>query len=535
MKFGAVPVGEAEGAILAHSLKSDGLGLRKGRVLSGEDIAALQRHGIAEVVVAALEAGDVGEDEAALQLARKVGSQKDMTLSEAFTGRVNIIATAPGVLTVDARPIDALNAVDPAITVATLPDLIRVGAGDMLATIKIIPYAVPQSVLKRVLALCNSAALQLHKARLRSARLVLTQTPGFSAKLLTKGEATVVARLRSLGVEVRRSVTVPHETGAVAEALDGFEEDLALVLGASATSDIADVCPSGVIAAGGTIERFGMPVDPGNLLFLGTLGGRPVIGLPGCARSPALNGVDWVLERVVCGIPVTSGDIAGMGVGGLLKEIPTRPQPRAFPISHGKTPQVTVILLAAGASRRMRGRDKLLEPMGDMPLLRHAASEMLKSAASDVLVVLPPASANRRKALEGLGVQIVEAARASEGMAASLTAGLAEIASRADAVVIALADMPDVTSAHVDALVSTFSVEDGREICRVVTGSGKRGHPVLFGRRFFEPLGRLAGDEGAREVLAANRDVVVDVRTDGEGGVIDLDTPEAWAAYREGR
>jgi molybdenum cofactor cytidylyltransferase len=71
-----------------------------------------------------------------------------------------------------------------------------------------------------------------------------------------------------------------------------------------------------------------MPVDPGNLLFHGHQGGRPVIGLPGCARSPALNGADWVLERLACGIDLTDADIAAMGVGGLLKEIPIRPQAR---------------------------------------------------------------------------------------------------------------------------------------------------------------------------------------------------------------
>ena len=104
--------------------------------------------------------------------------------------------------------------------------------------------------------------------------------------------------------------------------------DLALILTGSATSDLHDTAPQAVRAAGGLVERFGMPVDPGNLLFLGRLQGRPVIGLPGCARSPALNGADWVLERLACGLAVTGEDIAAMGVGGLLKEIPSRPQPR---------------------------------------------------------------------------------------------------------------------------------------------------------------------------------------------------------------
>jgi molybdenum cofactor cytidylyltransferase len=130
-------------------------------------------------------------------------------------------------------------------------------------------------------------------------------------------------------MEMAATRIVPHDTAALAQALQDIAGEVVLILTASATSDIADVAPEAVRQAGGRVDRFGMPVDPGNLLFLGALGSRPVIGLPGCARSPALNGADWVLSRIVCGLPVTGADIAGMGVGGLLKEIPTRPQPRA--------------------------------------------------------------------------------------------------------------------------------------------------------------------------------------------------------------
>jgi molybdenum cofactor cytidylyltransferase len=125
--------------------------------------------------------------------------------------------------------------------------------------------------------------------------------------------------------------TVPHTVEAVAAALARAPGDMVLILTGSATSDLHDTAPEGLRRAGGRVERFGMPVDPGNLLFFGTLGPRPVIGLPGCARSPALNGADFVLERLACGMTVTADDVAAMGVGGLLKEIPTRPQPRERP------------------------------------------------------------------------------------------------------------------------------------------------------------------------------------------------------------
>jgi molybdenum cofactor cytidylyltransferase len=357
--------------------------------------------------------------------------------------------------------------------------------------------------------------------------------------LVAKGAAAVEARLASLGIALRPAVAVPHETGATAAAVAAAPAgDMVLILGGSATSDPDDVGPAAVAAAGGRLIRFGMPVDPGNLLFLGEQAGRPVVGLPGCARSPALNGADWVLERLAAGLKVTGPDIAAMGVGGLLKEIPLRPQPRAGggaePAPAGR-PRVAAILLAAGAGRRMRGADKLLEPVADgRPILRAAAEAALASQADLTVAVLPPGAEARRAALAGTGVEIVEAADWAEGMAASLRAGLRAVADRAEAVVVLLADMPEVGPGAIDRLIAAFDPAEGREICRAVSAAGEPGHPVLFGRRFFETLAGLTGDRGAREVLREAADFVTDVPTPGRGAVVDLDTPEAWAAWRAG-
>ncbi len=136
------------------------------------------------------------------------------------------------------------------------------------------------------------------------------------------------ARLEALGMRLAEATQVPHREAELAAAMAAARSDLVLILTASATSDPRDVAPEALRRAGGTVHRFGMPVDPGNLLFVGSLGGRPVIGLPGCARSPALNGADWVLWRIACGLPVGDAEIAAMGVGGLLKESPARPSPR---------------------------------------------------------------------------------------------------------------------------------------------------------------------------------------------------------------
>jgi len=330
MRFGPVPVDQALGAVLAHSVMLGAGRLRKGVVLGADDMAALHGAGIATVVVALLDTGDIGEDQAATLLAQALvpdPAAQCLSLTTAFTGRVNLNAIGPGVVQVDAGAVLALNRIDPAITLATLAPLTRVVAGTLVGTVKIIAYGVNGDAVARA---CNvaQAAIRVRPVVLQSAALVLTQVPGQDAKLAAKGRRAIEARLRALGMRLAACVTVPHDLAAIKQALCGVDGDMVLILTGSATSDLYDVAPEAVRAAGGHVMRFGMPVDPGNLLFLGALGSRPVVGLPGCARSPALNGADWVLERLACGLGVTDDDIAGMGVGGLLKEIPIRPQLR---------------------------------------------------------------------------------------------------------------------------------------------------------------------------------------------------------------
>lgn len=324
MKFGPVAVCDAESTILAHSIALTNKRLRKGRVISNEDIAAMQVAGLTEVTVARLEAGDVAEDDAAQQLALALvpdAGRAGLRLGKPATGRVNIYAEGVGVVEVLADRINALNALHPMITVATVPKWQRVAQRNMVATVKIISYAVPQAALDAA-CLAGQSALRLRPVSCRSAQLIQTSVDG--ADTGQKGQAVTQDRLDRMNVQLGPMQVVRHNIASVSQALTASDADILLILTGSATSDALDVGPQALRDAGGEVTHFGMPVDPGNLLFFGHLKGRPVIGLPGCARSPALNGADWVLERLLCGVPVTSLDIAGMGVGGLLKEIPQR-------------------------------------------------------------------------------------------------------------------------------------------------------------------------------------------------------------------
>ncbi len=328
MKFGPVPLSEAEGAILAHSVALNDGRLRKGRVLDAADLAVLEAAGHDCLTVARLDPTDQHEDAAALALAQALVPEPEvmgLELRPVGTGRVNIVATGAGLVQLRPADIHAVNCVDAAITVATLPELMRVEPGAMVATVKIIPYGVADKAIERACAVAG-AGLRILPPVIRRASLVQTWvgTPDDG----TKGHRVTAARLHRLGVILDRPCVVTHQIAPLAEALRAASGEVVLILTGSATSDLQDTAPEALRAAGGEIIHFGMPVDPGNLLFLGQLGARCVIGLPGCAKSPALNGADWVIERVICGLHVTAKEIMSMGVGGLLKEIPSRPRPR---------------------------------------------------------------------------------------------------------------------------------------------------------------------------------------------------------------
>jgi len=538
MKFGPVALAEAEGAVLAHSVGAGRRKVKKGRRLSAADIALMAEAGLSEVVVARLEPGDVPEDRAAARIAAALAPEPGalgLSLTAPFTGRANLYATSGGVLRLDPARVAALNGLDEAVTLATLPDLARVEPRQMVATVKIIPYAAPEAAVAAAERLAAGApVLRVHPPVLSSASLIVTALPGMKPAVIEKGAEAVRTRIASLGLALADEKSVAHETGAIAEAIAAARGEIVLILTGSATSDRADLGPSAVTAAGGRLIRFGMPVDPGNLLFLGDLGGRAVVGLPGCARSPKLNGADWVLERLACGLPVGGDAIAAMGVGGLLKEIPSRPAPRAggWAEDTARRPVVSALLLGAGGARRMGGRDKLLEPVGGIALLGRLAREIAASGADETVAVLREGDAARAAALAGTGARIAENPRAGEGMGTSIAAGIAGLRADADAVMIVMGDMPEIAAADIDRLIAAFDPAEGRAIVRATAADGRPGHPVLFGRRFFEALGALDGDRGAREVIREHGEFVLDLALEGERALTDLDTPEAWAAWR---
>jgi molybdenum cofactor cytidylyltransferase len=543
MIFSEVAVGEAAGAILAHGVRAGQALYKKGRVLSAEDIAAIAAAGHQRLTVARLEAGDLGEDAAAERIAR-AASGPGLGARAPFTGRCNLHAEAAGIVLIDRQRLDALNQVDEAVTLATLPPFEVVGPGELVATVKIIPFAVPAATAEQCARLAAEGGPLLRLAAFRPRRVALIQTriEGVTkASLLEKTVEAVNARLEALGCPPAAENRIGHDqeplAAAIAAAALGGAE-LIVVSGASAITDRRDVVPMALTKAGGTVEHLGMPVDPGNLLMLGRLGEVPVLGLPGCARSPKANGFDWVLQRLLADVPVTGADIARLGAGGLLKEIVTRPQPRAGAQSRQVaakpwTPRVAALVLAAGQSRRMGAANKLLAEVGGVPMVVRAVDAALASRARPVVVVLGHEAARVRAALGDRPVTVATNPDYAEGISSSIRHGLAALPHEVDGAVICLGDMPLVSAAVIDRLIAAFNPLESRAIC-LPTWRGKRGNPVLWARQFFREMGEIAGDVGARHLIGAWPEVVAEVAMQDDAVLVDVDTPEALAALRPG-
>jgi molybdenum cofactor cytidylyltransferase len=534
MKFGAIPVAEALGATAVHSIRQGDLVLKKGTKIGPAEIAALTAAGVKEITVARLDRGDVSEDKAAADIAAAIRDE-GVRADRAFTGRCNLFAESAGILVVDKNSIDTLNRVDEAITVATLPAYKPVVEGEMIATVKIIPFAVPAAARDQAVAAAVRVkpVIRIAPYKVRKVGVVSTLLPGLSPKVIDKTLKITATRIAPAGARIIAEQRVPHERVALARAIDELLKagaELVIVFGASAIADRRDVIPAAVEAVGGEIEHFGMPVDPGNLMLIGTARGQAVLGAPGCARSPKENGFDWVLMRLLAGLPVTRTDITGMGVGGLLMEIVTRPQPREEPVPETGR-RVAAVLLAAGRSTRMGAVNKMLAEIGGKSLVRIAAEQAVASRAQPVIVVTGHERERVETALKGLPVRLIHNPNFSEGLGTSLKAGIASVPPEVDAAIVCLADMPQVDAALINRLIAAFDPERGALVV-VPSIDGRRGNPVVWSRRFFHDLMSIQGDVGARHLIGNYAEAVVEVPVSGDAALTDIDTPESLSAVK---
>ena len=532
MKFGEKPISECVGDLLVHSARIPDGKLPKGTKLSKTHIEKLRLIGTKFLLVASLEKDDIEENLAASILSNAL-LKSGFQLTVPATGRVNFIADELSIVRLNVEKIKSLNEIDEAITFATvMPDQL-VAAGQMIATMKIIPYAVSMSSIDAALSVISKSDL-LSCRTLASRKFSLIQTSFEDTKpsIMSATEDVTRTRLSQLDCPLIDSQRTAHTASDVYDALIKGREQGAeafLLCGASAIADRLDILPEALRMVGGEVIHLGLPVDPGNLSMVGEWDGMLVLGMPGCARSPKFNGLDWLLQKALAGVRLDKSELSAMAVGGLLADIASRPLPRKLIHKNNvKHQKIAGILLAAGSSRRMGAENKLLLPIYDrLPMIRWIAQTFLDADIDKLIVVTGFQHETISKTLLGLDIEFVHNHDHLTGQASSVACGIKSLSEQYDGALIGLADMPFITSDLISRLIKSHELLSKPEV-RITMPiiEGRRANPVIWGRAFFDDLQDISGDEGGRQILSAYLSAVNGVSWDKIEVAEDIDLPE---------
>jgi len=550
MIFAEFDIDECLGAVLAHSRKLDGKRIAKGRVLDAGLIEALRREGVTSLVCAMPEKGDRSEDEVASQIAQKLAeglAAEDIEVSIAATGRVNFKTRKTGLIRYERNQLRAFNMVHEGVGLSLPAHNQLLSAGQFIATLKVIPFFLHRDVVAKLLHALGDAPLFTFHA-LASKRAALIQTYGHALpdKVYQATETVTRNRLQALGSQLISSLQSAHETDALARQIETAIKqgaEMLLICGGSAIVDRQDVIPAAICQLGGQIDQLGLAVDPGNMLMTAAIGGVPVIGMPGCARSPKLNGFDWVLQLLLAAIPLDRETLADLAAGGLLSEIASRPMPRIQAEKQSRqkaeTPQkMACILLAAGQSRRMGGTNKLLMEIRGKPVVRYAAEALCQAGLGDVYVVTGHQPEQVQNSLNGLQVTFVHNPDYASGQASSVVQAISVLPEGVSDVLIALGDMPLINPALLTALAKQHLAKSGTGLPQItlptyqIEGNSemvRRGNPVIWSRAFFADLTELSGDQGGRQILADYPACIQQLHWPDPHAFMDVDTGEAFA------
>ena len=522
---------EALGVILAHTLRLDAVTLKKGTELNAEHLLLLEQAKVEFVTGVRLEPGDVDEDTAAEQIAKQLAGLH-LNMGKPIAGRCNLYAKQHGLTQIDSAKINAINLSDGAIAIATLPNSAEAHADQAVASIKIIPFAVSERLLEHCLNILadEKPAIEVMPFQPHHGALILTKSAALKESVLDSTFEVTQGRMRAYDSQVVFHQRCEHKIDEISAALKQALTqgcNPIMVCGAGITVDIGDVIPTAIKECGGEIVQFGMPVEPSNMLLLAKLGKTNIINLPGCSRSPKLNGLDWVLQRILAGIEVKPEHIMAMGVGGLIKDVAhsERRHRRAVQPKHQSKPRIAAIILAAGSSRRMGEQNKLLSQVKGVPMVVSVANAALASNVESITLVTGHESEALETLLAGRNLKFVHNPDYNSGIASSVKIGIASLSDEVDGAIVLLGDMPFVTKSQINELIAEFDPVLERDIVMPVK-DGRRGNPVLWSRRYFPAMQKLTGDTGAKTILKEYAANVWEVPISDESIFADIDTQE---------
>jgi molybdenum cofactor cytidylyltransferase len=294
--------------------------LAKGHLISEEDARMLQTEGMHEVWVTELEEGEIGEDEAVMEVATEIGCGS-LEIRLAAGGRANLIATEPSCTLVDDELLKQINCTA-SVAIATTLNFSYAKAGQRVCTVKSTPFAVAKSQLEAVISIVKERGPILQARPIRTPAVgVLYTDPVNGDRARQLFENIMYQRLERLGTSATYVLTSLEEEGAVARSLQHLlraKPTSILIASTTAPAGPDDVVGRAMLRVGSHIERFLAPVEPGNLLLLGYKDDIPIVSAPGCFRSAKPNVVDLVLPPMLARYHVSGWEVACLGHGGLL-------------------------------------------------------------------------------------------------------------------------------------------------------------------------------------------------------------------------
>ena len=531
MKIENLDPEKSKGSILAQSYSLSERRLSKGTHVSKAIVELLNRENVKTILCAVPHAGDMHEDTAAKAISNAI-DRKQIYAEEASTGRVNFKTPELCIVRYNRELIKKINLVNESIAFSIVEHNQLLAKNDLIATLKIIPFFASKIYVERVVALLSKYEIfKIHRLEEKKVDFIQTYY-NWQKRSIFKATSNVTrSRLDALGCLLEKETLIPHDheslCSEIKSSLDSGAQVL-LISGASAITDRSDYIPRAILSVGGEIIQYGLAVDPGNLLLIGQIGSTTVIGMPGCARSPKLNGFDWVLQLLMANIPITKEELADMGAGGLLMEIASRPLPRALSKSvYKREKKIMGVILAAGNSTRMGKDNKLLRNVGDASLVRNTAVEMLNSDVDSCSIVLGYQSDKVAEVIKDLNISLILNPLWQEGQASSLKAALNTLDDTYSDLLIMLGDLPGVKSRHINTIIEEHLLTNNRRSkITIPSFNGKKGNPVIWGRSFFPDLSNLEGDVGGRALFNHHPAAINLLDMDDPAVVTDTDTPE---------
>lgn len=531
MKILGLDPQESLGSVIAQTYNLPGKTISKGTFVTSEIVDYFKEFDVQTILCAVPANGDIHEDEAAEAISNAI-DKNQIYVEKASTGRVNFKSQSLCLVRYERALIREVNLVDESIAFSIVEHNQLLAKNDLIATLKIIPFFTQKKYVDQVISiLAKNELFKTHSLNKKKVSLIQTSFE-WQKKSMFKATSNVTRnRLEALDCSLNEEKLICHDYKALCSEIrssTGSGIDILLISGASAITDRSDYIPKAILSEGGEIIQYGLAVDPGNLLLIGKVGNTTVIGMPGCARSPKLNGFDWVLQLLMADIPISREELAEMGAGGLLMEIASRPLPRALAKSVSKREKkVMGVILAAGNSTRMGKDNKLLRNIGDAPLIRNTAIEMLKSDLDSCSIVLGYQSDKVADVIKDLNVNLILNPLWKEGQASSLRAAINTLDSTYSDLLIMLGDLPGIKSIHINSIIEEHLLTDNRKSkITIPSFKGQKGNPVIWGRSFIDDLSNLEGDVGGRTLFSEHPAAINILEMEDPWVVKDTDTPE---------